>query len=105
MQFGDDDLTSSVERIQNGPQRKAHSKTSDQDARAGPDPVAGPSAEFLLGTALATVHQHTTLDADQEIVDITLAQLKEAIRRLSLVDNLPGAAQGVISLSLGSPSA
>jgi hypothetical protein len=97
MQFGHVDPASLIYRVEHGAKCQPHSKTANQDSRAGRKPSTRAYPQFFFGPTLTAVHQDSTTEADQKVIRIALSKLEDAIWGFFLTERLPGTAQFILS--------
>jgi hypothetical protein len=65
-----------MNRIEHGTQGQSHTEAAYEDTRPASQIRARPNPELLLGTTRTAIHQHPTIETDQEIVDVSLPQFE-----------------------------
>ena len=96
MEFHHADPTLFGKGVEYGPQREAHTEPAHENSSPGTKARADSHPEFFFGAARPTVHEHTAVDTDQEVVRVPLSQFEDTVGTIPAIQRLPGPTHGRI---------
>lgn len=89
MELRHDDLTLFGKTVEHRPKRDPHAEPTNENPRSCAKTRAGFHAEFFFRTARPTVHEHSAVQTDQEVVLAALSQLEYTVGAFPPIQRLP----------------